>query len=326
MGGIAAVRTAIVAIILLASPHAVLAQPARKPVRIGMLGGETLFVEHFAQAVRELGYADYRDFILDRRYVSGEAAPELSRFAAELVQVRADVIVTDTTAAALAVKRETSTIPVVVVAEDPVGSGLVASLARPGGNITGLSTLSPELGVKRLQLLKETAPRASRVAVLWTTAHTVSAIGVREMEGAAHKMGIRLSPLGAHPSIEYEEALVKAIREGADTLIMLGGDPVFLPHEARRVLALAARHRLPTIYDRREYADFGGLMAFGPSVPALARRAAAFVDRILKGAKPADLPVEQPTTFELVVNLKTAKTLGLTVPSSVLARADAIIE
>jgi putative ABC transport system substrate-binding protein len=293
----------LVAIVLLALPHAVEAQPTRRPVRIGMLGGETLFVEHFSQAVRELGYADYRDFVIERRYVGDAAAPELPRLVAELVQLKADVIVTDTTAAALAVKHGTSTIPVVVVAEDPVGSGLVASLARPGGNITGLSTVSPELGVKRLQLLKETAQKASRVAVLWTTGHTVSPVGVKEMVSAARNMGVRLSLLGAHSSIEYEEALVKAVREGADALIMLGGDPVFLPHEARRVLALAARHRLPTIYDRREYADFGGLMAFGPSVPALARRAANFVDRILKGARPAALPVEQPTTFELVVNL-----------------------
>ncbi|MBI3625737.1 MAG: ABC transporter substrate-binding protein [Candidatus Rokubacteria bacterium] len=283
-----------------------------------------LSFEPFSQALRELGYIDYKNIVIERRSAGGDEGL-LRRLAVELVALKVDVIVADSTPAALAVKSATKRIPVVAIAGDPVGSGLVASLARPGGNITGLSILAPELSGKRLDLLKQALPKVSRVAVFWTSTLTAEAVGLKEMQTAAQALGVKLSSLGARRTTGHADALAMAIKERADAIIVFGDDPLGAP-PVRQILSLAAEHRLPVMYDRREYADAGGLMAYGVSVPDVFRRAAVYVDKILKGVKPADLPVEQPTKFELVVNLKTAKALGLTIPQSVLLRADHVIQ
>ena len=311
----------------LAAPLAADAQRAAKVPRVGFLvqwfGG--LSFEPFSQALRELGYTDYKNIVIERRGAGGDGGL-LPRLAVELVALKVDVIVADSTPAALAAKSATKTIPVVAIAGDPVGSGLVASLARPGGNITGLSILATELSGKRLELLKQALPKASRVAVFWTSTLTAEAVGLKEMQIAAQAVGVKLSSLGARRTTEHADALAMAIKERADAIIVFGGDdPLGAPPE-RQILSLAAKHRLPVMYDRREYVEAGGLMAYGVSVPDVFRRAAVYVDKILKGAKPADLPIEQPTKFELVVNLKTAKALGLTIPQSVLLRADHVIQ
>jgi putative ABC transport system substrate-binding protein len=297
------------------------AQQPGQGIRIGYLGWTSL--EVFSQALRELGYRDYKTFEIERRWTGGDdtlAGP----LAAELAQLDVEVIVADSTSAALAAKRATRTIPIVAIAGDPVGSGLVSSLSRPGGNVTGLSTLSPELGPKRLELLKQVIPRLFRAALLWGPGVTREAVGLKGMEAAAQAQRVKLFGIGARLSGGFQDAFSAAIRQRAEAIIVFGGDPV-LASPYQRFLDYAARHRLPAIYDFVEYAQAGGLMAYGPSWLDIHRRAAAYVDKILKGAKPADLPVEQPMKFELVINLKTAKALGLTIPQSVLIRADQVI-
>lgn len=226
----------------------------------------------------------------------------------------------------LAAKGATSTIPIVVLGGDPLRSGLVASPERPGANITGVASLTAEVSTKRLELLREAVPKVSRVAVLWTSSRPPDPVALKDMQIAAQALGITLVSLGGRrPGTEYDAALAAAISERSNALIIFGGGNIAHPGE-RRLLDLVAKHGLPAMYDRREYAEAGGFIAFGVSFPTLARRAAMYVDKILKGTKPADLPVEQPTKFELVINLKTAKALGLTIPQSVLIRADKIIE
>ena len=247
----------------------------------------------------------------------------LVKNASELVHLKVDVIVTDTTAAALAAKSATAIIPIVAVADDPVGSGLVASLARPGGNVTGLSIVRAELNSKRLELLKETLPRVSRVAVLWAYPFTAESAGLKELQTAARALGVKLSSLGGRRVTEYDDALAAAIRERTGAILFIGGNP-HAPYE-RRIVDLARRHRLPTMYDRKEWAEAGGLIAYGPSSADLFWRAAVMVDKILKGTKPADIPVEQPLKFEFIVNLNAAKQIGLTIPPNVLVRADRVI-
>jgi ABC-type uncharacterized transport system substrate-binding protein len=212
----------------------------------------------------------------------------------------------------------------VAVADDPVGSGLVASLARPGGNVTGLSIVRTDLNSKRLELVKEALPRVSRTAVLWAYPLTAESAGLKELQTAAGALSVKLSSLGGRRVTEYDDALAAAIRERAGAILFIGGNPLGAPYE-RRIVDLARRHRLPTMYDHREYAEVGGLMTYGPSFSDLFRRAAVYVDKILKGTKPADLPVEQPTKFEFVINLKAAKQIGRTIPPNVLARADRVI-
>ncbi len=298
------------------------AQPPAKATRIGVLCSAALR-EALAQGLRELGYADYKHFVIESR---GGAAEDLPRVAADLVRRPVDVIVACATPEAHAAKGATTSVPIVAIAEDPVGSGLVASLARPGGNVTGVSLLSPELGVKRLQLLKEAVPRASRIAVFWSFYQPgrPDPAEAKAMQDAAPALGTKLTVLGARRPHEYDDVLATVVRARADAVIVTT-DTLGYPHDAR-LRELLARYRLPAMFHQREQAEAGGLMSFGVSMPAVARRAAAYVDRILKGAKPADLPVEQPTTFELVVNLKTAKTLGLTIPQSILIRADQLIQ
>lgn len=245
--------------------------------------------------------------------------------AAELVRLQVDLLVTDATPATQAAKDATGTIPIVfAVSAAPIEAGLVASLARPGGNVTGLSIMAPGLGGKRLELLKAALPNVSRVAVLWSTGNVTSPAQWRELEAAAHVLGVQLHPLEVQHPTELDSLFAAMTTAGAEALIMLA-DAVLWNHRTR-VVALTAQHRLPTMFPEREFADAGGFMAYGPSVPESFRRAASYVDRILKGAKPEELPVEQPTQFDLVINLKTAQALGLTIPPHLLILADEVIQ
>jgi putative ABC transport system substrate-binding protein len=282
-----------------------------------------LSLKAFSGRLREFGYRDYESVQFVVRTAGGDTTL-LPHLASEILRVGVDVIVADTTPAALAARSATRTIPIVAITADAVGAGLVASLARPGGNLTGLSMLSPELAVKRLELLREALPTVSHVGVVWEAHLTEQAVGLPEMRVAARALGVKLSSLGGRRVTDYETALTTAIREGARALLVTG-EELASPAD-RHLITLAERYRVPVMYDRREYVDAGGLMAYGVSFDAVSRSAAAYVDKILKGVKVAGLPVEQPTKFELVINLKTAKALGLTIPPSVLVRADQIIE
>jgi putative ABC transport system substrate-binding protein len=305
-------------------------QPPVKVPRIGWLSSgippseaereRALGLSSFLQGLRELGYVEGQNIVVEERYAEGqlERLPEL---AAELVQLRVDVIVAGDPQAILPAKQATSTIPIVMsVSADPVGSGLVASLARPGGNVTGLSNVAPQLAGKRLELLKEVVPGVSRVAVLGRPGQA----DWEPLAVATQALGGQLQALEVQSPDDIKDAFEAAVRERADVLIVLAS-PIVLRH-SRLIVDLAAESRLPTMYPRKEYVQDGGLMYYGPSTPELHRRAAYYVDRILKGAKPGDLPVEQPTRFELVVNLKTAEALGITIPPSVLARADEVVQ
>jgi putative ABC transport system substrate-binding protein len=283
--------------------------------------------EAFRQGLRDLGYVEGRNVVIEYREAEGKY-DRLPALAAELVALKVDVILAGGTPATLAAKPATRTLPIVFAAvADPVTSGLVTSLARPGGNVTGLSVLAPELVGKCLELLKQAVPGVSRVAVLWHP----GALGERTekdmLKGAdvaARALGVRLQFLGTRGPDEFDRAFSDMTRARAGALTVLGS-AMFLT-ERGRLVDLAAKHRLPAVYPWREGADAGGLMAYRPNVADLFRRAATYVDKILKGAKPGDLPVEQPTKFELVINLKTAKALGLTIPPSVLGRADEVIQ
>ncbi len=315
---------------LLAAPLAAESQQAGKVYRIGvLLGGsqpDTLLVqEAFRQGLRDLGYVEGRNIHIEYRFAEGrfDRFPQL---AAELVRVKVDVIFAPGTAGAQAAMKSTATIPIVIAtAGNPAGDRLIGSFARPGGNVTGLTMLAgPELGGKYLELLKEAAPRVSRVAVLWnplTAPHTAL---LKEAGTAARALGLDLQPVSARQPDEIEGAFAAMSGARADGLVVLP-DAIFLNLRAR-IAGLASKSRLPAMYGFREEAEAGGLMSYGASLPELIRRAAGYVDRILKGAKPADLPVERPTRFELVINLKTAKALGLTIPQSLLLRADEVIQ
>ena len=314
---------------LLAAPLAADAQQAGKVYRIGYLAytppteGDATHI--FVQRLRELGWVEGKNIEIEGRYSEGkyERFPDL---AAELVQLRVDVLVAIAAPATRAAKEATTTIPIVSVAvQDPVGLGLVQSLARPGGNITG-PTLTGGLAIagKQLGLLKETVPRVSRVAVLWNPANPMLAQQLRGMEVAARALRVQLQPVEARGPDEFDGAFSAVIRARAGALLVTA-DPMFVTHRTQ-LANLAARNRLPAMYGRRDHVEAGGLMAYGASSPALYRSAATYVDKILKGAKPTDLPMEQPTKFELTINLKTAKALGLTIPQSLLQRADQVVE
>ena len=322
-----AVAIVLLALWLLAMPFAADAQQTGKVVRIGYLRMTELratYYEGLWQGMRELAYVDYKNFVVENRLT--EDAALLDTLAAELVSLKVDILIADSTAAALALKKATKTIPIVFIAGDPVGSGLVPSLARPGGNITGLASLTAELSIKGLELLKEAAPKVSRVAVLWDSADPDAAPNLGETQVAARALRVQLLPLEVRGPQGLDNAFAAVRKDRADALMVtMAWDPS-RPPGVSRILDFAARNRLPAIYQIREFADAGGLIAYGPSFPAMYRRAAVYVDKILKGAKPADLPVEQPIKFELVINLKTAKALGLTIPPSLLLRADQIIE
>jgi ABC-type uncharacterized transport system substrate-binding protein len=280
--------------------------------------------EVFRHELHDLGYVEGQNLIIEYRWAEGqyERLPEL---AAALVRLPVDVIVTWTAPAALAAKRATATLPIVMAAiGDAVGAGLVASLARPGGNITGCTALNPDLEGKRLELLKAVVPQATRIALLWNPANPVlHALIVQAAQRAAQSLGIQVHPVGAGSASDFEHAFAAMTQERADALIV-APDGEFVFHRAR-IAALAAKYRLPAIYIHRDHVEAGGLMAYTPDFEYLFRRAATYVDKILKGTKPADLPVEQATRFKLIINLKTAQALGLTIPPLLLFQADEII-
>jgi putative ABC transport system substrate-binding protein len=316
---------------LLAAPLAAEAQPAASLPRIGYLSAGSLsdprfprFLQAFRQGLRELGHVEGQNIAIEFRWAEGKA-DRLPGLAAELVRLKVNVIVAVGTPAVQAAKLATETIAIVMVAVgDPVAAGFVASLARPGGNITGLSTMAPELVGKQLELLKEVVPKVSRVALLGNPANPNHAQQVRGAQDAARALGVQLQPLEARDLTEIDHAFATITTERAGAVIVLV-DGMLLNHRTR-IADHAARRRLPTVSGQSDHAEAGGLMAYGPSLSGRFRRAATYVDKILKGAKPADLPVEQPTTFELIINLKTAKVLGLTIPQSVLGRADEVIQ
>jgi putative tryptophan/tyrosine transport system substrate-binding protein len=280
-------------------------------------------LEAFTQGLRELGYVDGKNIVLERRY--GESTAErISDIARELVSLKVDVIVTSTDVAIAAFKRETQTIPIVMAnSSDPVGTGFVASLARPGGNVTGLSTLSPELSGKRLELLREAVPGLSRVAYLWNPDVRGAVLDYKETEGAAGSLRLQLQSVEVVRAEDLDRAFSAVTKQGAQALVFSAGAIGFA--NRGQIASFAQRNRLPSMYAQSEYVDAGGLMSYRPSLPDMSRRAATYVDKILKGTRPADLPVEQPRKFELVINLKTAKQIGLTIPPNVLARADKVI-
>ena len=299
-------------------------QAARKMPRIGYLFTGLFPLEELRQGLHEFGYVEGQNIAIEYRSAEGHL-DRLPTLAAELVRLKVDVIVAPGQAAVQAAKQATKTIPIVTMGGfDPVATGLVASLARPGGNITGTITLSAELIGKRLELLKETLPTVSRVAVLTSSANPASASWLKETDGAARSLGLQLQFLEVRVLSDFDSAFAAAIRERARALIELPS-PIF--HQNRKqIVDFAVQRRLPTLFHSRDFVDAGGLMSYGANSTDLRRRAAAYVDKILKGAKPEDLPVEQPTRFELVINLKTAKALGLTIPQSILIRADKLIE
>jgi ABC-type uncharacterized transport system substrate-binding protein len=315
----------VVAVSLVLSPLAVGAQPPERSVRVGLLtpggGSRDGDAQSFLAGMRELGYIEGRNLVLEYRQADGktERLPDLL---AELVRLEVDVIVTGGTPAALAAKRATATIPVVIGAMgDPVGSGVVASLARPGGNITGLSlAIGGGFAGKYLELLREVVPKASRIAVLQPAAATT----LQDIERAARSLDLRLQIVEVNQPDQFDRAFAAMTAQHAAALIVTPSP--FNSSHRDRIVSLAAKHRLPAMYGFRDFVDAGGLMAYGPSLSESWRRAATYVDKILKGAKPADLPVEQPTKFELTINLKTAKALGLTIPQTLLLRADQVIE
>jgi putative ABC transport system substrate-binding protein len=306
------------------------AQQPKKIAKIGYLVPGTPAVgadllEAFRQGLRELGYVEGKTFVLEVRYgeARAERLPELAR---ELVGLKVDVIVAATDVATAAVKRETQTIPTVMAnSTDPVGTGFVASLARPGGNVTGLSTMSPELSGKRLELLREVVPGLSRVAFLWNPDVRGAMFDYKETEGAARSLRLQHQSVEVSRAEDLDRAFSAVTKERAQALIMPAANPVLFSNRGQ-IASFAQRNRLPSMYGQNEYVDAGGLMSYGPSNLDMRRRAASYVDKILKGAKPADLPVEQPSKFELVINLKTAKQIGVTIPPNVLAQADKVIK
>jgi ABC-type uncharacterized transport system substrate-binding protein len=312
------------ALALLAAPLAAEAQQATKPARVGFLGNTPLADPHpFAEGLQSLGWVLGRNVIIEWRYTEGniERAPEL---AAELVRLKVDVIVASSPPALRAVQQATSSIPIVMTAvSDPVGM----SLARPGGNITGVTSAIPEgfMG-KTLQLIKEAIPKTSRVGLLFNAANPLNyaTANARELAAASQALKIQLHPLEIRSEDDIEKTMTAANLEGLHAVCVVG-DPLTFRHR-KRIHELAARHKVPTFVPTPEYVEGLALLSYGPSLKDMTRQAAVYVDKILKGAKPADLPVEQPTRYQLVINLKTAKALGLTIPPSLLARADEVIE
>jgi ABC-type uncharacterized transport system substrate-binding protein len=301
------------------------AQPPRPLARVGILNSgaaQDARVDYFRDELRKLGYAEGQN--LDIIYRGADGRQErLPALAAELVASGVDVLVAFG-ASVWAAKQQTRTVPIVIAfSGDPVGTGMVSSLARPEANLTGVSLMSSDLAAKRLELLTQTVPRIARLAVLYAPAERAAAPELQATEAAARTLGVTLHPLEGRQPEDLERLFAEAARGRADALIVFAH--AFAFQHRRRVFELAAQHRLPTMYGWREFVDAGGLMAYGPNVQAMVRRAAHYVDRILKGAKPGDLPIEQPTKFELVINLKTAKALGLTIPQSILIRTDEVI-
>jgi putative tryptophan/tyrosine transport system substrate-binding protein len=319
----------VITFVLVASGAVAQAQQTGQVPRIGFLGNSTAALEAnligpFREGLHDLGYIEGKNIVIEWRWAEGkyERFPSLI---AELIASKVDLIVTAGTPATIALKKATTTLPLVMIAVgDPVGSGLIASLAHPGGNLTGLTSISPELDGKRLELLREVVPKISHVAVLWNPTSPLQVAAERETQAAAHAMKIKVLSLGVQAEEQFDNAFATILRERPGALLVLA-DRLFLHHRAR-IMDFATKHHLPGVHAYVELVEAGGLMSYGPSYAGMHRRAAYFVDRILKGTKPADLPVEAPAKFELVVNLKAAKQIGLTVPQSVLYRADKVIK
>jgi putative ABC transport system substrate-binding protein len=307
-------------------PRAARAQQPKGVRRIGYLspGQADPIDAQIIEALRQVGRIEGKDVLFEIRYGENDA-DRLAHMAAQLVRLNVEVIVARGTLGPLAAKRATATIPIVMTsAGDPTETGLVASLARPGGNVTGMSLMAPDLGGKRLEILKDMLPALSRVAVLWNATNPYPALVFRETESAARKLGIEIDSVEVRTFGDVGSALEAAVRQHPGALIAVE-DPLIMNYR-NQIFEFAANKRLPAIYGLREFVDAGGLMSYGAHLSDQFRRAAGYVDKILKGAKPADLPVEQPTKFELVINMKTARALGLTVPPMLLARADEVIE
>src|SRR5262245_12682460 len=306
------------------------AQPVEKMYRIGLLNSSSATVnarpfEVVTQALRELGYVEGQNLVIEKRYAEGQVE-RLPDLATELVRLKVDVILAVGSATVRAAQQATSTIPIVMaLAGSALAQGFVASLAQPGGNITGLSGLGIELNGKRLELLKEAMPEVSRIAVLWNAANPALAPSLRETQAAAQALGVELHVLEVRTPDEFAGAFAAATSGRAGALLV-GPDLILLFANRTRIVDLAQRHRLPGMYPDRDYVDAGGLMSYGQNWMALFLRAATYVDKLLKGAKPADLPMEQPTKFELVLNLKTAQALGITIPPTLLFLADEVIK
>jgi len=305
---------------------AVSAQPPRRIARVGILNyaaAQDARVNEFRDGLRELGYVEGQNLAITYRWADGrlDRLPEL---AAELVTSNVDVIIA-IGPAVWAAKRTTNTVPLVIAfSGDPVGNGVVSNLARPGGNITGFSYMSTDLAAKRLELLNRMFPRNARIAILYNPDEPATAQEMRETDTAARAIGVTLQPLAARHPADLEQAFAAAVRERAGALIVFTHG--FAVLNRGRIIELAARQRLPTMYGWRDFVNEGGLMSYGPDIPVMVRKAASYVDRIIKGEKPGDLPVEQPARLELIVNLKTAKTLGLTIPRPLLLQVDQVIE
>lgn len=330
MGRVVRRQFLIAAGVLFAAPLTADAQQTRRQYGVGYLTTAGLTTgSHlhaaFRQGLRELGWVEGQNIVIDHRRAEGKFE-RLPGLAADLARLEVDVIVATTTQAALAAKNATRTIPIITVAiGDPVATGLVTSLARPDGNITGLTfMMGPEMGGKLLQLLKEAVPQASRITALWNPTDPMHALLLREAENGARKLQVQLQPIAARDLDSLEGAFAAIARERPDALLIVPG-PLFF-FQRGRVLDFAAKNSLPAMHGSRESVEKGGLMAYGPDLVDLFHRAAIYVDKILKGAKPADLPIQRPTKFDFVINLKTARALGLTIPPSVLLRASQVIE
>ena len=327
---VVATLSLVVALSSLVAPLAAVAQPTGKVYRMGVLTGGSATapsppLEAFRQGLREFGWVEGQNIVVEYRFAEGRL-DRLPALAAELVRLKVDVIAAGPTPPAVAAKNATATIPIVMMgAAEPVELGLIASLARPGGNVTGLSwSVNLELIGKELELLKETVPKVRRVAILWNPANPAHAIAVGHLKDAARSLGLQLQLLEARGPNDFDGAFAAMAKQRVDALLVVA-DTIFLVHRAR-LADLEAKYRLPSMHGLRQNVEAGGLMSYGPNTVATWRRAAFFVDRILKGIKPADLPVEQPTQYELVINVKTARALRLTIPPSLVLRADQVIE
>ncbi|MGH7950056.1 MAG: ABC transporter substrate-binding protein [Candidatus Binataceae bacterium] len=320
----------VLALLTFALPLPLDAQPAPMIPKIGLLtpsspAGSGHLVEAFRQGFRELGYVEGKTFVLEARYGDGRSE-RLTELARELVRLKPNVIVTSTDLATAAVRRQSRTIPIVMaLSTDPVGTGFVASLARPGGNVTGLSNITAELGGKRLELLTEAVPGLSRVAFLWNPDVRGAVLDYKETEARARSLRLALHSLEISTAEDLDRAFATLTGERVQAFVVAAANIVMFARRAA-IARFAQSNRLASMYAAKEYVDAGGLMSYGASVSDMFRRSALYVDKILKGANPGDLPVEQPTKFELVINLKTAKALGLTIPQSLLLRADQVIE
>jgi ABC-type uncharacterized transport system substrate-binding protein len=316
----------VVSALLIALGNPIFAGAAEKIARVGILfvgGKDQPHLESFIQGMRELGYAEGKNIIFEYRYADGQQ-DRLSELAAELVRGKVDVIVTTSTLSALAARKVTQTISIVMTTGNPIEQGLAESLAKPGGNVTGLSMLMSDLSGKRVELLKEALPKISRAAVLWSSRRaSESVLGLKETEDAAKALSVPLYSMEVPNAEDINSGFAKLPKAKVNALIVLLSPMATL--NSKKIVDLALRYRLPSVYPTRQFAEEGGLMAYGPLVGDLYHRAAAYVDKILKGAKPADLPVEQPIKFEFIVNLKAAKQIGLTIPPNMLARADQVI-